>query len=651
MKLPLTLSALLLAATAAPLAHAAELPPALKTFLGEKPPKFQSRFLQPAKTLRKALQHSAEGKHALAAQELGPLAKANGVFTEHALFQLGLALSETKDFAQSSTHLERLLLDYPNSPYEDAANDLLLSNACERGLRDAKNKKGTAATWLERCLERTAWRGWSDREAQATALYEIYKGRKDPLFGPFVAQLIQAMPANTALRSRIVKEIPSAQLSTYDTPMRYRTRTVNPAGVKPTYPDQELFDQAMEDVLNGKWGNARSKLRDFEEKYSQSEHRDRAQYWLARTNEQIGDEDEAKKRYEAIFNESPLSYYGLQAGLRLKKDFAPYLKPSELPVEAMKGTPLPRQAMSLWRLRALLEEGLIEPARMEARSLFFYKPGGATFGQDNAAGAALAAFLFHNAGYSNAAFSHAYAAVTLDQKSLNSFVLEIIFPQVFAEAIEKASETSGVHPLLLLSVAKQESAFLPNAVSKANALGLMQLLLSTARDMTPKITREELFEPGPNTQAGGKYLARLLNRFGGNIALTLAGYNAGPTRAAQWQKRMAEAGVTNDKFDVDVFIDTIPFTETRRYVGSILRNYAWYKLLAKDGKVENLEELAFQWQKNKNEPPVTNEPPAIPESPAPPAPVVEPTAPKPPPAANTPPAAPENGTPAPVPAP
>ena len=642
MKLPLALTALVLSTFS--VAHAAELPPSLKTFLGEKPPKFQSRFAQPAKTLRKALQHSAEGKHALAAQELGPLAKPNGVFTEHALFQLGLALHETKEYAQSSTQLERLLLDFPSSPYEDAANDLLLSNVCERGLRDAKAKKGSAASWLERCLERTAWRGWSDREPQATALYEIYKGRKDPLFGPFVAQVIQAMPANTALRARLVKEIPSAQLSAFDTPMRYRTRTVNPAGVKPTYPDQDLFDQAMEDVLNGKWGNARSKQRDFEEKYPQSEHRDRVQYWLARTNEQIGDEDEAKKRYETIFSESPLSYYGLQAGLKLKKDFSVYLKPSEFPPEAMKGTPLPRQAMSLWRLRALLEEGLIEPARMEARSLFFYKPGGATFGQDNANGAALAALLFHTAGYSNAAFSHAYAALSLDQKSLNTNVLEILFPQVFADAIEKAADSSGVHPLLLLSVAKQESAFLPNAVSRANALGLMQLLLSTARDMTPKITREELFEPGPNTQAGGKYLARQLNRFGGNIPLTLAAYNAGPTRAAQWQKRMAEYGVTNDKFDVDVFIDTIPFTETRRYVGSILRNYAWYKLLAKDGKVENLEELAFQWQKSKNEPPVTNEPPAIPESPAPPAPVVEPTAPKPPA---------ENGaaTPAPAPAP
>jgi membrane-bound lytic murein transglycosylase MltF len=283
----------------------------------------------------------------------------------------------------------------------------------------------------------------------------------------------------------------------------------------------------------------------------------------------------------------------------------------------------------------LLEEGLIEPARMEARGLFNYKPGGSTFGQDNAAGAALTAFLYHAAGYSNASFSHAYAAYSLDPKALNSFLLDILFPQLFPEAYEKASAASSVNPLLLLSVSKQESAFLPNAVSKANAFGLMQLLLATAREMEPSLKRDDLFEPGPNTLAGSRYLGKLVNRFGGNIALALAGYNAGPSRAAQWQKKMLESDRMKDTFDIDAFIDTIPFTETRRYVGSILRNYAWYKMIAKDGKVESIQELAFQWQKSKNETPIANEAPVKPESPAPaPAPVQEPTAPKPPPGSN-----------------
>ena len=642
MKLPLLLSLLALPA-AAPAAHAAELPAPLRTFLGEKPPKFAARFGQPAKALRRALQHSAEKKNAEAIRELTPLTTGGGVFAEHALYNLGLAQRNAKDFSKSTATLEKLRTEYPNSPYEDGAADLVVENACDRGLHEGK--KPSAVAPLQRCLERTPWRGWADREAAVTALFEIYKSRKDPLYGPFVAEIIQAMPAGSALRARIAKEIPNAKLEEYANVPRYRTRTVNPSGVKATQPDQELFDEAMQSVLKGKWGNARQLFRKFEEEYPQSEHRDRNAYWLARSEAEAGDEDEAKRRCEIIFNENPVTYYGLQCGLRLKKDFSGFLAPASEEVAPLRGTPYPRQAMALWRLRALLEEGLVEPARMEARALFNYKPGGSTFGQDNAGGAALTAFLYHAAGYSNASFSHAYAAYSLDPKALNSFLLDILFPQLFPEAYEKATAVSGVNPFLLLSVSKQESAFLPNAVSRANAFGLMQLLLATAREMEPKLKREDLFEPGPNTLAGSRYLGKLLNRFDGNIALALAGYNAGPTRAAQWQKKMLESDRMKEKFDVDIFIDTIPFTETRRYVGSILRNYAWYKMIAKDGKVDSIQELAFQWQKSKTETPIVNEAPVVPESPAPvPAPVLDPTAPKPPPPAPAP-AAPGTPTP------
>ncbi|RYZ99054.1 MAG: tetratricopeptide repeat protein, partial [Proteobacteria bacterium] len=407
--------------------QAAELPANLNTFLGPKPPKYQTRFAQPAKALRRALQHSAEGKHGMAANELAPLAAAGGAFAEHALYNLGLAQRNAKEFAKSSTSLEKLRAEYPNSPYDDAASDMIVENACDRGIRDGK--KANAEVNLRRCLDRTAWRGWADREAAVAALYDLYKSRQDLLLGPFTAEIIQAMPAGSNIRTRIAKEVPNAKLEEYANVPRYRTRSLTPSGVKPTQPDLELFDEAMQSVLKGKWGNARSLFLKFEEEFPQSEHRDRAQYWNARTEFELGNDDEFKRRCEIIFNENPLTYYGLQCGLRLKKDFAPFLAPGSGTATAFTGTPYPRQALALWRLRALLEEGLIEPARMEARGLFNYKPGGSTFGQDNAAGAALTAFLYHAAGYSNASFSHAYAAYSLDPKALNAFLLDILFPQ------------------------------------------------------------------------------------------------------------------------------------------------------------------------------------------------------------------------------
>jgi len=182
----------------------------------------------------------------------------------------------------------------------------------------------------------------------------------------------------------------------------------------------------------------------------------------------------------------------------------------------------------------------------------------------------------------------------------------MIFPRLYTEEFNSAAERSGVHQSLLLSIAKQESAFLPNAVSRANALGLMQLLLPTAREVVPGASRESLFEPATNTKAGSLYIHKLLIRFEGNIALALAGYNAGPSRAASWQRDIMESPLMKQRFDPDAFIDSIPYPETRKYVANILRNYAWYKMLAKDGTpTKSIEELMFQWQKpivNASEP-------------------------------------------------
>jgi len=577
----------------------AALAPELKEFLGPTPKSYDTQYLRPARQLKSALEKLRSGKRDAAIKELSPLAK-SGSMAEHAGFELARALQEKKQFAQSTTLLNRLIYEFPNSPYREELSDLLQENDCQQGLAEtAKGSKAQAVITLQRCLQRLSWKEWSEREKETTALYEILKSTKDPLFGAFVAELIQALPPSAPLRARMQKEIPDLQK--YADMPRYRTKGGAPAGVKPVNPDLELFNQGMQAVLEGKWSNAKEFFLRVESEFPQSEHIDRTVYWIARSEEALNNKDEANKRYEQIYLDYPLSYYGLQSALRLKKDLSQFIVPATTKPEPLAGTPLPRQAVSLWKIRALLEQGLIDPARAEARALFQYKPGGSTFGQESPAGAALAGLLYHTAGYSMAAFSHAYAAISLDPSLLNTFTLELIFPSVYPADFRAASESSGVHSLLLYSVAKQESAFLPNAVSRANAFGLMQLLLSTARDMEPKLDRAQLFTPSANTRVGSRYLQKLLERFNGNIPLALAGYNAGPSRAAQWQKRMNEFDGMREKFDVDTFIDTIPFTETRRYVSSILRNYAWYKLLNKDGKIESVEELAFQWQKNKPE--------------------------------------------------
>lgn len=578
------------------------LAPELNSFLGKPPAGFEKKFLQPARQLRKAMDLSADGKKDAAIKILLPLSK-QGELSEHASYELTQIYRDKKDYAKSTQLVNRMLYEFVSSPYRDSLDDTLDANDCDEGLAESKKKgkQAKARELLFRCLQKTPWKGWIEKEAQAEALYQILRKPKDPLFGPFVAEMIQALPPSSGLRSKLRKDIPDAELNGYAAVARFRTKSETASGVPAVNPDSDLFDKGMLAVLESRWSDANSIFKQMPVDFPQSIHLDRAKYWVARSNDALGYQDDAKKIYEEIYSQDPLSYYGLQSALRLKRDPALLITPAEEGEVTMQGSLLPRQILAIWRLRALIEEGLIEQARAEAKALFQYRPGGFTFGQENPAAAALTSLLFHSAGYSLAAFSHAYAAISLEPKQLNAFTLDLIFPNSFRKEFEQASKVSNVHPLLLHSVAKQESAFLPRATSRANALGLMQLLLSTARELDSKLDREKLFVPEVNAEVGSRYLQKLLDRYGGNIALALAGYNAGPSRASAWQKKMMEYESMQKAFDIDAFIDTIPFTETRKYVSSILRNYAWYKLLNKDGAITSIEELAFQWQKPKTE--------------------------------------------------
>lgn len=591
-------------------------------FLGPPPAHFEKRFRAPARQLKNAHELIRKRDVAGALAKLEPLV--NGEMGEHALFELANLHREKKEFAKSAADAEKLLRFFPNTVYGDRTHDLLDRNECDLGLA-LKTEEGTRH--LERCLWRAPWKIWnSELSEQATALFERLKAAKDPLFEPFVTEVIQAMPAGSALRRRIANETPADKLEELATLARYRTRSTTPAGVKAVNPDLELFDSGMKAVLKQDWKEANSIFKRLPVEFPQTEHIERAQYWIARTEAVLGHDDEAKKRFEQILAENPFTYYGLQAAIYLKKDWSPQIsEPAPLPPAKFEGSLTTRQALSLWRLRALLAEGLVDYAREEAKTLGGSKVAGAGVGQESGKGALQMARLFSEAGNYMAGFSHAYAALSLEPSLLNRGSVELIFPAPFRAHFDAAAEKTGVNALLLLSVAKQESAFLPNALSHADALGLMQLLPVTAREVIPGIGRNDLFEPAQNTQAGALYLHRLLDKFQGNISVALAAYNAGPNRAAQWNREFVnESPLMKAGFDPDAYIDSIPFTETRKYVSNILRNYAWYKMLAKEGTVTSVQELQFQWQKSVVKPvEVEKNPTPVPAESAEPAPSVD----------------------------
>jgi soluble lytic murein transglycosylase-like protein len=119
----------------------------------------------------------------------------------------------------------------------------------------------------------------------------------------------------------------------------------------------------------------------------------------------------------------------------------------------------------------------------------------------------------------------------------------------YSAQISDAAATYGLDPALISSVIAVESNFEPRAVSKKSAMGLMQLLPETAAQMAVP----NPFDPVQNIQGGSRYLKLLLDRYGQNLPLALAAYNAGPKR-------------------VDLYRGVPPFAETRTYVNRVLEN-------------------------------------------------------------------------------
>ncbi|PIE42627.1 MAG: hypothetical protein CSA49_00150, partial [Gammaproteobacteria bacterium] len=169
---------------------------------------------------------------------------------------------------------------------------------------------------------------------------------------------------------------------------------------------------------------------------------------------------------------------------------------------------------------------------------------------------------------------HNQAIVTASRSNIRDH-LELRFPKAYSETISSHAQTRGLASDWVYSLIRQESAFSPRAVSGVGALGIMQIMPGTARQVSRSAgikltTRQQLLDPQKNIMIGTAYLEQLLNQFDGNLVLATTAYNAGPHRAKRWQPRYKP-------MDGDIWIETIPIHETRNYVKNILTYQAIYR--------------------------------------------------------------------------
>ena len=165
----------------------------------------------------------------------------------------------------------------------------------------------------------------------------------------------------------------------------------------------------------------------------------------------------------------------------------------------------------------------------------------------------------------------------LDIPDLPRKYWEALFPKAYWTDLRRCAAANGLDPYLVASLIRQESEFNPSAVSRANAVGLMQLLPKTGKAVAKEVklrryNASQLYTPAVNLQLGTRYFKGMVDRFGGSSEYALAAYNAGSDRVEEW--------LGQGKYrDPEEFVESIPFTETREYVQAILRNASVYKQL------------------------------------------------------------------------
>jgi soluble lytic murein transglycosylase len=158
----------------------------------------------------------------------------------------------------------------------------------------------------------------------------------------------------------------------------------------------------------------------------------------------------------------------------------------------------------------------------------------------------------------------------------NRWAWECAFPAPYEEDVRAGEATSHLPEGLVYAVMRQESGYDPEVVSPARAVGLLQLLPETARSVAAEagLPHDDamLTSPPHNISLGARYLHSLLDKFHGQVPLAVAGYNGGPDVVARWASRMRG-------MEMDIFVEQIPFPETRGYVVRVMGNLARYAFL------------------------------------------------------------------------
>jgi len=318
------------------------------------------------------------------------------------------------------------------------------------------------------------------------------------------------------------------------------------ASIPPAQRDPDVWQwQVRSLLLASRW---RSTLKVIQAMPEDLRNMPRWRYWQARTLIHIG----KKRAATAIFSElaRDRGYYSFLSAERLQQPFmfsAVAYSPPPKALQSLRNRPGIRRAHEWLQLMEMNKAVREWYAALSKASTKEWK---------------IAAKLASGWRWHDQAIRAAYKG------NLSDF-LELRFPMQYQTTVKTASERTGLSPSWILAIIRQESAFNPYARSRSGAMGLMQLMPRTGRQMAKerKIrlrSGSDLLKPEINICLGSAYLAKMLDRYDGRLAWAAAAYNAGPHRVDRWLSGKTE------NIDSEALIEAIPFKETRRYVQQVL---------------------------------------------------------------------------------
>jgi soluble lytic murein transglycosylase len=300
----------------------------------------------------------------------------------------------------------------------------------------------------------------------------------------------------------------------------------------------------------------------------ESREESRWQYWKARAHEQLGDDERAEAAYAKAAQGR--NFFAFAAADRIGRPYSLNLERSRFDEET-------RNEIARWpavqrteALKRIGEEGLANSEWQHAVTTASPREKRAL--ADYAA----------NRGW------HARLVQTTIAGQLWD-ALDWRFPEAYRDHFLSWGQQTGVDPYLLMGITRRESAYNPNALSPAGARGLMQIMPGTATLLSRQLG---ISDPGPhgildpelNIRLGSTYIRDMIDRYRGNRLAAAAAYNAGPSRVDRWLRDAPE--------EFDLFVESIPFRETRDYVQAVLAYRVIFESLANGGSSEGVSMLS-----------------------------------------------------------